>query len=336
MLGGDLGDLKKTHGTLVLNQSTTLHISDGLVSDLHQELDALGGGKQVVEDVDVNSSTKVVDVGDKNVLLALSDQSLKQARVLKSFIDITMAGGVPVILVVEALGHRKKGIFVEARVLALVERQNVDSVVRVLLDNALGLLVCVERVHEKKRDIGVISFVQLLDLADGQVQESHIVTNFNSTLRTSAAHGGTKTTIEFENNQFREQFLNIGVFRCIHLRVGSDSASAGGFDLVPVDGCILLRKEALKQHQEAINLLLEQLRIRGKLQQSVKLILHDSLSAQTSHRVEVKNAADRGCSLCQHLQYTSCKDRFNSVVLCTIDDRTNVTYDMREDISRCW
>ena len=45
---------------------------------------------------------------------------------------------------------------------ALVESVYLDAVMSVLLQNLLGVLVCVEGVHENKRNICVVGLVQML------------------------------------------------------------------------------------------------------------------------------------------------------------------------------
>ena len=49
----------------------------------------------------------------------------------------------------------------------------------VFLDDALGVVVGVERVHENEGHIDLVHLIQVLDLAHGEVEESHTLTNFN-------------------------------------------------------------------------------------------------------------------------------------------------------------
>ena len=51
--------------------------------------------EQEVEDVDVGGGAHVVDVGDEDVLLALFDELLQQARVVEALVDVAVAGRVP-------------------------------------------------------------------------------------------------------------------------------------------------------------------------------------------------------------------------------------------------
>ena len=55
--------------TLILDESSSLDISPGLVSDLHHELPVVADHH--VEDVQVHRGPQVVNVGDEAVLLAI-------------------------------------------------------------------------------------------------------------------------------------------------------------------------------------------------------------------------------------------------------------------------
>lgn len=74
-----------------------LDVGTGLVGDLHDELAAAVGGlaDEVVEDVQIHGGTQVVDVGHEDVLLALGDELVQQARVVEAGIDVTVARRVP-------------------------------------------------------------------------------------------------------------------------------------------------------------------------------------------------------------------------------------------------
>lgn len=99
-----------------------LHVGPRLIRHLHDELAAFAVGlaDQVVQDVQVHGGTQVVDVGYKDVLLALSDQLVQQTRVVEAGVDVAVAGGVPAVSVLstraQALGYRKERLFVYARV----------------------------------------------------------------------------------------------------------------------------------------------------------------------------------------------------------------------------
>ena len=63
---------------------------------------------------------------------------------------------------------------------------HVDVVVLVFLDNALGIVVRVERVHENEGHIDLVDLVEMLDLSHGEIQESHSFADFNCRLGRSA------------------------------------------------------------------------------------------------------------------------------------------------------
>lgn len=147
---GDLGDFQQSQFSVVLDQSATLetharninsafffssvyykrlrsdvlylHISARLVRHLHDELASLAVGLagQVVQDVEVDSSPQVVDVGHKDVLLPLFDQLIQQAGVVEAGVDVAVAWRVPALCVMAACaqvcGHGEEGLLVNAGV----------------------------------------------------------------------------------------------------------------------------------------------------------------------------------------------------------------------------
>ena len=109
--------------------------------------------------------------------------------------------------------------------------------------------MCIERGHEDERDINTLGSVEVLDLADGKVEECHVVFDLEGTLRTSHTyrksiqkgrfnkarrmhtHGSTEAAIHLENGQFAESGRVLG------LREGAvrhDLVIARGLDAVPV------------------------------------------------------------------------------------------------------
>ena len=75
----------------------------------------------------------------------------------------------------------------------------------VLLDDGLGVLVGVEGVHEDEGDVDVVGAVEVLDLADREVEEGHAVADLDDGLGTDATHGGTETTVELDNSQLVQE-----------------------------------------------------------------------------------------------------------------------------------
>ena len=74
-----LSSLQESEVSLILDKSSSLDISPGLVRDFHHELPVVGDDH--VEDVQVHRGPKVVDVGDEAVLLAILDKLVQKATV---------------------------------------------------------------------------------------------------------------------------------------------------------------------------------------------------------------------------------------------------------------
>ena len=102
----------------------------------------------------------------------------------QSVVNISVTGGVPVLLVVvSTMGARKKGFLEDSWIPGLIEGGDAKLLVGILLDNSEGILVGVERSHEDEGDIHLVGGVQMFDLADGQVEEGHIIFDLESALR---------------------------------------------------------------------------------------------------------------------------------------------------------
>jgi hypothetical protein len=122
------------------------------------------------------------------------------------------------------------------------------------LNDASGVLVGVERVHEDERNVDVVSRVEVLttrrvsgmsdrgnegeeerklylDLTNREIQESHTLSNFNDTLGSDTSHRRTETSVEFEHGEFVEE-RRIRTLR--QIRVSLDLIVVGSFNLVPV------------------------------------------------------------------------------------------------------
>ena len=155
VIRGHLGDFEQTEVALVVDQGTSLDVGLGLVGELHEVL-----GLRVdhlLVNVQVDGGTQVVDVGDKDVLFASSDQLVEQARVavesskpikvslhehaskarparadhsLESVQDVSVPGRVESGIVrIGLLGDGQQGVPVDTGVLGLVEGEDVDVVV---------------------------------------------------------------------------------------------------------------------------------------------------------------------------------------------------------------
>jgi len=248
----DLGDLKETGLSLVVNDGATLDVSLGLVGKLH---DVLGAGfDHVLEDVEVNDGAKVVSVGEEDDLNTTLEELVESARVVQRLEDVTVAGRVPVgDLRVGALRRREEGVLEHTGVLGLVEGQDVDVVTLVLLDDVCGVLVGVERVHQNEGDVDIVGAVEVLDLADGQVKERHAVANLDDGLGADAAHGGTETTVELQDGELAEELNRLRVAEAV---VVNNLLGLGRGDALPVDlvALGLVIKVAAEEGEEVVHL----------------------------------------------------------------------------------
>jgi len=281
-----LSDFKQADLSLVVDDGTTLDIGLGLVGKLHQEL-GLALDK-VLQDTEIDVCTEVVNVGDEDVLFAGSDEFIEQARVLESIEDITVAGRVPLALVASGrAGYGQVTLTTNARVARLVESKDLDVVVGVLLNDTLSVVVGVEGVHENKRNVDFVLRVQMLDLPDTQVEESHSLTDLDRTLRgTRHTHGSTETTIELENNKLIQEVTALS--RLGKVIVANDLIGRRGADLFPLDLLAfgLFREITAEKGEEALHLSIKDLalvRVLDLGDLTVELIAH-GLGGDTSGR----------------------------------------------------
>lgn len=116
-----------------------------------------------------------------------------------------MARRIPVrLVVVSTFWAGKKRLLEDTRVTRLVESRDTQLLIRVLFNDAKGVFVSVERGHENKGHIDAVCGVEMFDLADSQIEESHLILDFESALRTGHAHGSTETTIDLEDCELVE------------------------------------------------------------------------------------------------------------------------------------
>lgn len=62
----------------------------------------------------------------------------------------------------------------------MIEGSDAELLVRVLLDDPQGIFVCVERGHKDQRNVDFMGGIEVLDLAYSQIQESHVILDFES------------------------------------------------------------------------------------------------------------------------------------------------------------
>jgi hypothetical protein len=197
----------------------------------------------VLEDAEIHNGAQVVDVGQENNLNATLQQLVKDARVVQRLENVTVSGGVPLgDGRVEGLGDRQQRVLVDSGVSGLVEGENVHVVALVLLDDGSGIIVGVERVHQEEGNVDVVCAVEVLDLADRQVEEGHAVTDLNDGLGSNTTHGSTKTSVELEDGELAQELNRLGVGEVL---VVDDLALGGRGNAVPVAVASLLAKVRL-------------------------------------------------------------------------------------------
>ena len=100
-------------------------------------------------------------------------------------IQIAVTRRVPVFLVIiHTFGAREESFLVDTGITGLVEGGDAELLVCVLFDDTESIVVSVEGGHEDERDIYATCGVEVLDLTDGQVKESHVVFDFKGTFGT--------------------------------------------------------------------------------------------------------------------------------------------------------
>lgn len=96
MLVRNLCNFQQSQFILVLNERATLHVSPGLVRHLHNELVLVHfATQQVVEDVQIHSSTQIIDVGQEAIFATFIDELLEQAGILERLVEVTVTGWIP-------------------------------------------------------------------------------------------------------------------------------------------------------------------------------------------------------------------------------------------------
>ena len=97
-----------------------------------------------------------------------------------------MTRGIPVLLViVSRLGTRQQRLLVDTRVSRLVEGRNAKLLVGIFFDDTEGVLVRVEGRHKNKGHVDLVGCVEMFNLTDGQVKESHVIFDFKGTFGAS-------------------------------------------------------------------------------------------------------------------------------------------------------
>lgn len=69
----------------------------------------------------------------------------------------------------------------------MVKGRDTQLLISVFLDDAQSVVMGVKRSHEDERDIDFVRRVQMLNLSHGEVEERHIVLDFERAFRASHA-----------------------------------------------------------------------------------------------------------------------------------------------------
>ena len=230
VLLGDLGNFEQADRALVVNDGTTVDIGLGLVGQFHDVLSL--SLHHVLQNTQINDTAQVVNVGQEDNLDTTLEQLVEDTRVVEGLENVTMAGRVPLRDGgVEVLGDGEERVLVDSGVSGLVEGEDVDVVALILLDDGSGIVVGVEGVHEEERDVDVISAVEVLNLANGEIEEGHAITDLNDGLGTDASHGGTKTTVQLEDSKLVKEVDRLRVGEVL---VVDNLALSGRGNTVPV------------------------------------------------------------------------------------------------------
>jgi hypothetical protein len=177
-------------------------------------------------------SSQVVRVGHKQVLLALGEELIQNTGVQESVVQVTVTGRVPVLLVIVcALRAGKKSLLVDSRVTRLIEGGDAQLLIGILLDDPEGIFVSIEGCHQDKRDIDVVGGIEMFDLTNSQVEEGHVVLDFEGTLRPCHSHRGSQPAIDLENGQLVEV---LDVRSRWNIGVRNDLILSGRLDTVPI------------------------------------------------------------------------------------------------------
>ena len=113
----------------------------------------------------------------------------------------------------------------------MVEGVNGYAVTLVLLNDVLGIIISVERVHEDEWDINAVGPVEIFNLTDGQIKERHALTDFDNRFGTNTTHRGSETTIKLENSKLGEELGVLGFGKGF---IRDNLGGLGGLDTIPI------------------------------------------------------------------------------------------------------
>ena len=121
-----------------------------------------------------NKRYQVVDVADEDVLLALRNQLVQQARLKETLVQVAVPGGVPILFVLFgkwARGQRLEGVFDEAGKAGLHEGVDGQVVLPVLVEQPKCDFFRLEGVHEKEGHVHAVQGIEVFHLPHCHVQK---------------------------------------------------------------------------------------------------------------------------------------------------------------------
>lgn len=126
-------------------------------------------------------------------------------------VEISVTRRVPVgLVIIGTFGAGKKRLFVNTGVARLVKGSDAELLVSIFLDDAESILMSIEGGHENEGHVDPVGGIEMLNLPDGEIKESHVVFNLKGTLGASHAWMG---------RQWRENKN-----RCVHTHRSAETA----------------------------------------------------------------------------------------------------------------
>lgn len=92
------------------------------------------------------------------------------------------------LVIISTLGAGKQALLEDPGVPRLIECRDAKLLICVLLNNTQGVLMGVEGRHENEGNIDPVARVKVLYLTHGEVEEGHIILDFQCALGTSHAY----------------------------------------------------------------------------------------------------------------------------------------------------